>query len=65
MKVRAVGGRDFRDVAALTHDCLRNEKAGGEFFIMSGCAHGGRKSFPADANFERFLDCEIVMMILK
>jgi hypothetical protein len=32
---------------------------------MAGRAHGGRKSFPADANFERFFDGEIVMMILK
>ena len=65
MKVRAVGGRNFRDVAALTHDCLRNEKAGGEFFIVARRAHGRGKRFARVADLERLFDGEIVMMILK
>jgi len=65
MKVRALGDRDLHNLTALTHNCFRNEKSGGEFFIVAGRAHGGGKRFARDADLERFFDGEIVMMILK
>ena len=59
-RVRPTGG-----LVARSQDPFRNEKAGGEFFIVAGRAHGGGKSFARDADLERFFDGEIVMMILK
>ena len=47
------------------HDSFRKEKAGGELFVVTGCAHRGRDRFTRDANLERFFDGEIVPMIFE
>jgi hypothetical protein len=53
---------DFGDVGAAFENAFRQEKAGGEFFVVAGSAHGDGDGFAADADFERFFDCEGIVV---
>lgn len=53
------------DLIAGSDDSFRNQKTGCEFFVMAWCAHGSGEIFSAKANFERFLDGEIVVVVFE
>jgi hypothetical protein len=53
---------DFNDVGAAFENAFGEEKAGGEFFVVAGRAHGDRDGFAADADFEGFFDCEGILI---
>ena len=57
--------RELIDLVRCSHDSFRDQKTSREFFVVTGRAHCRRKSLAADSNFERFLDGEIVVMILE
>ncbi len=62
------GGRRTRksvDRIAPSDNSFRDEKSGGEFFVVPGRAHGCRQNPSANSNFERLLDGEIVRLILQ
>ncbi len=61
----ANGTRKVGDLIGRSNNSLGNEKAGRQFFVVSGCPHRGGDGLAADPNLEGFFNGEIVAVILQ
>src|SRR5215471_13913494 len=56
---------DMCDLPTVSHDCLRKQKPGCEFCVVTWRTHGDGNRLASDANFQGLLDCQLIGQILQ
>lgn len=64
---RSVGldGADLGDLAGRFDEALGEQESGGEFVVVAGSTHGYGQGFRVDADLERFLGCQPILMLAR
>ena len=60
---RVSASSDIKDVGCCSDEVFREEESGGQFAVVARCAHDDGDAVAFDAEFQRFLDGELVGLL--